>query len=98
MAIPKRWSKATKRSKAPEKAGAYELQDKQTGGTAYIGSTTNIKRRLGEHFGNAFTRRKVSGFRFQETNKPEATEKKMLKDYKKKHGRLPRLNDLMPQA
>ena len=34
----------------PNRSGVYRLRDKATGNIDYIGETSNLKRRIGEHF------------------------------------------------
>ena len=55
MGIRKRWSKFNKTnvSKVPEDEGAYQLGYSYGGKkTAYIGSSTNLRRRLTQHLSN----------------------------------------------
>ena len=83
---------------APKTPGVYEMGYRSNGAVVYVGSSTSsIHSRLIKHV----ERRDfvgVTNFRFRKTASDEAVpaERKLLLEYKKKHGRLPRFNDRLP--
>jgi len=77
--------------KVPEESGVYQLDTATE--TIYIGRTDNLRRRLMEHLNsNDLCVKKATVFRYLVTTSPERTEDALLKDYVKKHGKLPECN------
>lgn len=97
MPISKRWSKfnASKIADAPDTIGWYELAD-NSGHVLYIGEG-NIRSRLEEALSGGSSPKPGTGqFRYKETNskrRAEQREREELKQFKEKHGKLPRYND-----
>ena len=76
----------------PEKSGVYQLNT--DAGTLYHGQTTNLKRRLNEHFNSSESCiQKATKFCYQITDNHEKLEKDILKNYKDTHGQLPPCNE-----
>lgn len=92
--IPKRWSKKSDAmDRAPENIGVYELAYARS--TVYIGSG-EIRARLYacDKKGMSFNQ-----VRWQETNstvRARQKERKYLKQFKDRHGRLPKYNNRIP--
>ena len=83
---------------ALEESGVYELGYKKSDEVVYIGkSEDSIRSRLLDHKEKAkFVG--VTHFRKRKTSPEEApnTERKLLLEHKKRHGKLPRFNKSMP--
>lgn len=79
-------------NKTPEKPGVYQL--KSFGKLVYIGSSKNIRSRLLTHY----QERNPNAFRFKTAGlfrSHKKLEKRHLKKYKRKNGRLPDWNAKM---
>lgn len=76
----------------PQSSGVYRLDT--VAETLYIGKTDNLRRRLMEHLNSDDTCiKKATVFKYMATTAPERTEDSLLKDYKKRHGKLPECNE-----
>lgn len=97
MPIRKRWSRSKAKhieKNVPTSAGVYEL--KCFGEVVYIGTSTNLRNRLLEHererSPNKYRYKEVSRGWFGLGNGHVKTEDKLLSQFEKNHGRLPRWN------
>ncbi len=85
---------------APDKAGVYALYQSDT--TTYIGraqgGSTTIRSRLQDHYagrgGNCT--KSATDYRRETSSNAASREKELLIEYKNKHGKLPKCNDVMP--
>jgi hypothetical protein len=80
----------------PDSSGVYELGYATNGLVVYIGkSNSSVKSRLMKHI-----ERKdfigVTHFRFRKTDEARHAEYRLLSEYRKKHGKLPKHNKSMP--
>ena len=84
-----------------EKPAIYQLYD--NGELIYIGSTGNLSDRFTKYWGSKFNddscKKSTSSYKREYVSTKEDAEKKestYLKEYKEKHGKLPRCNDKIP--
>lgn len=78
--------------RVPEESGVYRLDNRSE--TLYIGKTDNLNRRLMEHLNSDdLCIKKVTVFTYMVTESPEQTEKALLEEYTKSHGKLPECNE-----
>lgn len=80
-----------------EEGGVYEFGDANEV-VIYIGSSNNVKRRLGEHLGetDSCIKRNASKYRIEYTSDYKAREKELYDAYVKANGKAPRCNDVSP--
>ncbi len=80
----------------PEDSGVYELGYATNGIVVYIGkSNSSLKSRLMKHIERKdFT--DVTHFRFRKTEEARRAEYRLLSEYRKRHGKLPKYNKTMP--
>lgn len=90
MPIQKRWSKLSKAKIAPQKPGVYELGNAGKN-IVKIGEGKKLKERLDQQMPSM--PRDVKFIRFLETKAHEKLEKRMLEQFEKEHGRLPKYNE-----
>lgn len=95
MGIKKRWSRFTQENvnKVPEEPGAYQLGYSYRGKkTSYIGSSSNLRRRLSDHLRNPdkskypYFRYIVAGF-FED---PKDLETELVEKYEEAHRQRPK--------
>jgi len=89
MPIPKRWSKPPKAKSAPEKPGVYEFGDSQ-GNILKIGEGDDLRDRITQQMPNK--PKDVTRIRWREAKQNEKLEQKMLEEFQKEHGKLPKYN------
>lgn len=95
MGISKKWSQATdpKINQTPTNVGVYEFAYNKR--TVYVGSGT-IQDRLQAHNRSSYS---MTHFRYEETNsrvRARQRERKLLKQFQRQEGRLPKYNDEIP--
>jgi hypothetical protein len=95
VGISKKWSDATgaRIAQAPANVGVYEFAYNKR--TVYVGSGT-IRDRLQAHNRSGYS---MTHFRYEETNsrmRAVQRERKLLKQFQKRKGRLPKYNDEIP--
>lgn len=103
MGIPKPWSKWSKErvQREKDKVGTYELGDRDTGEILYIGSGEILARLMTHLSPGQGTKPGVSGYRVEYKNSRRAArgrERRLLFDFRNKHGKLPKFNDEIPPA
>jgi len=85
----------------PEKAGVYELGDKDKA-VVYIGRAGggNLRQRIGQHINdpaNACIRSRAVYFRYEVTTADVSRERELIEEYKRTHlGQLPPCNKATP--
>lgn len=89
------WSEfsTTNLANVPQRSGVYQLGI--IGEITYIGQSGDLRTRLLQHKNTGDSCIKSANyFRFLETSSPNMEEEKLLTDYKKQKGRLPRCNEM----
>lgn len=96
-----KWSEDNATNNVKKTPAVYELYDKEK--LIYIGSTGNLRERFTKYWNSNFEKdlckQATTAYKrayFSSKNTVEDKESACLKEYKKKHGKLPRCNDKIP--
>ena len=80
------------RQRPPEKPGIYYIRDKATGNVAYIGETSNLKRRMAEHLAKALLDLAVQWFEYKVADGRSTSRTRRQHERSKIEQHEPRLN------